>query len=37
MNLLWNTKTEEEANDLIEHGFEHVCAVEDIKLFEKRK
>jgi len=37
MNLLWSTKTVEEANDLIEHGFEYVCAVEDVKLFRKRK
>ena len=30
-------KTEEEANGLTEHGFEYVCAVEDAKLFRKRK
>jgi len=29
--------TVEEAKDLIEHGFEHVCVVEDVKLFRKRK
>jgi len=29
MNLLWSTKTIEEAKCLIEHGFEYFCAVED--------
>jgi len=37
VNLLWSTKTVEEAKGLIEHGFEYVCAVEDAKLFRKRK
>jgi len=30
-------KTVEEANGLIEHGFEYVCAVEDAKLSRRRK
>jgi len=36
MNLLWSTKTAEEAKGLIERGFEYVCAF-DAKLFRKRK
>ena len=30
-------KTVQEASDLIENGFEFICAFEDAKLFRKRK
>jgi len=30
-------KTVQEASQLIENGFEYICAVEDAKLFRKRK
>jgi site-specific recombinase XerC len=30
-------KTVEEAKQLIESGFEYVCAIEDVQLFRKRK
>jgi len=36
MNLLWSTKTAEEAKDLIDHDFEYVCVVEDAMINVRR-